>query len=806
MGCCGGCDAGTGCEGGCTGCAGDVYAGVGCAGGGGGVPAYVYPVPIPVPVPSPFLQGAVAGVLPITRTLRGSSIAAPSIPTSSCDPFDLACLQRFADAERRAGKTVVLPSEQAYWRYVGAMTRGHQSAIVDAFYGQYVQALAREGVTAMCAPRTLIDSNFMARPSCVPPQAPYTAPARVGPKVLRGTDLSRLPPPGGPALSPPSSPSREPSNEAVCRGVTSSMRGGVWTPECILMTEKGWQRYQSIAQSGPFGSLENWSAAINRFFGGSPMEMFTIPEGSRVMVRAGPFNRGSNRYYRVATYPSGVIGGREGYLLEDAIQRSGAIQRSASTGAIDLATLQSLAPVGQQLGGALRSLAEWWGANKAKIRAPRAAGPMAIAASAPAPEVTSAGNCPPGGCVLHELGALDDVTGQRTTALRVPDGAHVKLLGRATGTIQAGGVPVGPQEWFHVQATGTDGGTIEGWMLPENLLGVVASSQDAGVIRAGLGGLGDAYLDTGAASGQTARPITKTLRGSRIPAPLPIYPLNALNADLRWGRSSIPLTWVSCRGPVEVLGTNYGTINSQTALWARVQCRAADGTLHHGWLAPDRVPKGGQDAQAGLVAQGARAGQTGASPTDPGTITLADETEIDIASSSAVSAPTRIPKQAEWLAGAKVSRCFANGCRVWKKDLSGVLGVARSGTTALTQAAAPDGSTAVFDADDPSRGAFVYAVFEDSNEGWVNPLSFRSVTPDKPVVPYTIDPRVVVCGRGGCQVRVTAGGTVFKVLRPGTAMTIIARTKALGPSYYAQVRVGSETGWVHSSQFQAPGG
>jgi hypothetical protein len=143
---------------------------------------------------------------------------------------------------------------------------------------------------------------------------------------------------------------------------------------------------------------------------------------------------------------------------------------SPGTGAIDLATLASLAPVGQQFTGAVRSLSEWWQANRAKVLSPAQ---VAVRLQAPgsrlqaeSPVPSAAAMCPSRTCILHELGALDDATGQRNGGISVPDGAQIEVLGRATGMIRSGGVPSGPQEWLHVRATGSDGAVIEGWMVP----------------------------------------------------------------------------------------------------------------------------------------------------------------------------------------------------------------------------------------------------------------------------------------------------------------------------------------------------
>ena len=133
---------------------------------------------------------------------------------------------------------------------------------------------------------------------------------------------------------------------------------------------------------------------------------------------------------------------------------------------------------------------------------------------------------------------------------------------------------------------------------------------------------------------------------------------------------------------------------------------------------------------------------TGAAESTPGTIQLADKSVIDVALQSKVFPPAAAkpadPGAATWLALAELSRCGFDqrGCRVWKPDLSGVIGVARPGALAATYKEAPDGSTALFDQADPTKGAFAYAVFQDGKtEGWVNPLAFRPIWNDLGWIP-----------------------------------------------------------------------
>lgn len=73
------------------------------------------------------------------------------------------------------------------------------------------------------------------------------------------------------------------------------------------------------------------------------------------------------------------------------------------------------------------------------------------------------------GCLVRELGALDDAANEHPGEARVPNGTPLEILGEADGTITVQGAPVGPRRWSHVRFRGADGSIVEGWMLPENV-------------------------------------------------------------------------------------------------------------------------------------------------------------------------------------------------------------------------------------------------------------------------------------------------------------------------------------------------
>ena len=77
--------------------------------------------------------------------------------------------------------------------------------------------------------------------------------------------------------------------------------------------------------------------------------------------------------------------------------------------------------------------------------------------------------CPDRSCVVYELRALNDASGQPVRTAQVPDRTPIEVIGDTTGVIMLEGAS--PRRWSHVRLRATDGSTIEGWMKPENLNG-----------------------------------------------------------------------------------------------------------------------------------------------------------------------------------------------------------------------------------------------------------------------------------------------------------------------------------------------
>ena len=82
--------------------------------------------------------------------------------------------------------------------------------------------------------------------------------------------------------------------------------------------------------------------------------------------------------------------------------------------------------------------------------------------------------CPDRSCVVYELRALNDASGQPVRTAQVPDRTPIEVIGDTTGVITLEGAE--PRRWSHVRLRATDGSTIEGWMKPENLNGAPPST------------------------------------------------------------------------------------------------------------------------------------------------------------------------------------------------------------------------------------------------------------------------------------------------------------------------------------------
>ena len=88
------------------------------------------------------------------------------------------------------------------------------------------------------------------------------------------------------------------------------------------------------------------------------------------------------------------------------------------------------------------------------------------------------GMCPDRSCVVYELRALNDASGQPVRTAQVPDRTPIEVIGDVTGVILLEGSS--PRRWSHVRLRATDGSTIEGWMKPENLVSASAEGTSAG--------------------------------------------------------------------------------------------------------------------------------------------------------------------------------------------------------------------------------------------------------------------------------------------------------------------------------------
>ena len=75
----------------------------------------------------------------------------------------------------------------------------------------------------------------------------------------------------------------------------------------------------------------------------------------------------------------------------------------------------------------------------------------------------------PLGCLVRELGALDDEANEHAGETILPNGTPIEVLGRADGDITVRGVRT-PGPWAHVRfRSATDGSVIEGWMRAEDV-------------------------------------------------------------------------------------------------------------------------------------------------------------------------------------------------------------------------------------------------------------------------------------------------------------------------------------------------
>ena len=123
-------------------------------------------------------------------------------------------------------------------------------------------------------------------------------------------------------------------------------------------------------------------------------------------------------------------------------------------------SVRELMPAVQTARDALRRVRESFGAMQSA--AAPAAQPFEPAATS-----EPIAMCPDRSCVVYELGALNNASGQPVRTAQVPDRTPIEVIGDSTGVIALEGAS--PRRWSHVRLRATDGSTIEGWMKPENL-------------------------------------------------------------------------------------------------------------------------------------------------------------------------------------------------------------------------------------------------------------------------------------------------------------------------------------------------
>ena len=125
-------------------------------------------------------------------------------------------------------------------------------------------------------------------------------------------------------------------------------------------------------------------------------------------------------------------------------------------------SVRELMPAVQTARDALRRVRESFGAMQAT---PATTAPAATPFESSSPEPIAM--CPDRSCVVYELGALNNASGQPVRTAQVPDRTPIEVIGDSTGVIALEGAS--PRRWSHVRLRATDGSTIEGWMKPENL-------------------------------------------------------------------------------------------------------------------------------------------------------------------------------------------------------------------------------------------------------------------------------------------------------------------------------------------------
>ena len=171
------------------------------------------------------------------------------------------------------------------------------------------------------------------------------------------------------------------------------------------------------------------------------------------------------------------------------------------TGAFGSAALSALGSVSNATNSVLGLMPAMQMARDALQRVRSLAALQAAPAAslfAPAAPSGPATSCPNRSCVVYELRALNDTSGQPLRTAQVPDRTPIEVIGEGAGVIVLEGAE--PRRWSHVRLRATDGSTIEGWMKPENLASGASPS-------------------TGASTGCACEKLVPTSTGQKAPSP-----------------------------------------------------------------------------------------------------------------------------------------------------------------------------------------------------------------------------------------------------------------------------------------------